>query len=115
VRDGAALAVLTRGADGATAWSRDGHAEAPSRATGIVDTVGAGDAFMAGLLAWLQARGRLARGSLGRLDADDLPALLGAAQDAAAATCRQRGAVMPFAADLDGISAGWSSVERAAG
>lgn len=47
----AELVVLTRGAEGADAVSKRGRLHVPSADGGpVVDTVGAGDAFMAGLL-----------------------------------------------------------------
>jgi fructokinase len=61
---GPRLVVLTRGADGATAWVK-GHAqpvELPAPRVDVVDTVGAGDAFMAGLLSGLLDAGLLGGG-----------------------------------------------------
>ncbi|MGW3586342.1 PfkB family carbohydrate kinase [Streptomyces rubiginosohelvolus] len=50
------LVVLTRGARGATAFVRDAPAvSVPALAVRVVNTIGAGDAFMAGMLAWLGA------------------------------------------------------------
>jgi fructokinase len=49
---------LTRGADGAELHHRDGaHWEAPGRPVEVVDTVGAGDAFLAGLIDGLMSTG----------------------------------------------------------
>lgn len=100
VAAGAGLAVLTRGADGASAWTAAGEAHVPTQAAHVVDAVGAGDAFMAGLLAALQRDGRLARDRLAALGSDDLAALLREAQAVAAATCARKGAVMPRSAEL---------------
>lgn len=51
---GAALVVLTRGADGVAYRTRTGEiVTRPTLATRVVDTVGAGDSFMAGLLSGL--------------------------------------------------------------
>ena len=58
---GAALTVVTLGADG-VAFRVTGTGEeglAPTRATGVVDTVGAGDSFMAGLVSGLLSAGLL--------------------------------------------------------
>ena len=70
---GPALVVLTLGADGVAFRTRTGSmASLPTRATEVVDTVGAGDSFMAGLLSGLmslsliggpQARAALAEAS----------------------------------------------------
>jgi len=53
---GPGVVVLTRGGDGAEAWTTASHERVPVPAGGpIVDTVGAGDAFMAGFLhEWLE-------------------------------------------------------------
>ena len=49
--------ILTRGAEGATAITADHAVSVPGIATKVVDTVGAGDTFTAGLLARLDASG----------------------------------------------------------
>jgi fructokinase len=58
---GAALTVITLGADGVvfrvTGTGEEGAA--PTTATGVVDTVGAGDSFMAGLVSGLLSSGLL--------------------------------------------------------
>ncbi|MGX9347273.1 sugar kinase [Microbacterium sp. KNMS] len=60
--------VVKRGADGATLLSPAGRVEAPGHAVDVVDTVGAGDAFVAGylsaLLAGMDAAARLARANV---------------------------------------------------
>ncbi len=101
VANGTALAVLTAAEDGAFAFHRLGLIAAPTRARTVVDTVGAGDAFMAGLLAALQQRGMLDASRLAGLTERDVSEVLDMALRAAAFTCATRGAVMPAAADLD--------------
>ena len=94
---GPELVVVTRGADGVLALDRDGreHLVAAPEVT-VVDTVGAGDAFTAGLLAGLHARGRLAgRETLAATDADQLAEVLGFAARVAAVTCTRSGADPP--------------------
>jgi len=61
VRLGAGLAVVTLGADGvAYRVASDERSErAPARVKGVVDTVGAGDSFMAGLVSGLVVAGLL--------------------------------------------------------
>jgi fructokinase len=55
---GPALVVLTRGAEGVTFRTRHDDPETlPTRAGSVVDTVGAGDSFMAGLLSGLLSTG----------------------------------------------------------
>jgi 2-dehydro-3-deoxygluconokinase len=57
--------VVTHGAGGATVWTPDGSVHAPARAVDVVDSIGAGDAFVAGylsgLLEGLDVADRLAR------------------------------------------------------
>src|SRR5437867_2536115 len=50
---GARLVVVTRGAEGAMAFSQSASAEVPAEAVKVADTVGAGDSFQAALLRWL--------------------------------------------------------------
>lgn len=47
---GAALVALTRGSRGAEAWTSRIHVSVRAASVEVVDTVGAGDAFMAGLI-----------------------------------------------------------------
>lgn len=99
---GPSLVVVTRGASGATAYLGGGSdaIEAPAPATEVVDTVGAGDSFLAAIVAFLAQRRALARNALATLD----PALAGAALRyavaAAAITCSRRGADLPRGCDL---------------
>ncbi|MEJ7893096.1 MAG: PfkB family carbohydrate kinase [Solirubrobacteraceae bacterium] len=59
-----APAVVTAGADGALAVTREDVVEVPAHRVRVVDTIGAGDAFGAGLLAWWIESG-LTRSALG--------------------------------------------------
>ncbi|MDF6040633.1 carbohydrate kinase [Streptomyces sp. JH14] len=61
---GPALVLVTRGADGALAFTPGGRATVDAPATEVVDTVGAGDAFMSGTLHALAAHELL--GATGR-------------------------------------------------
>jgi fructokinase len=92
---GAALVIVTRGRDGASAWTREARADAPSPPVVVVDTVGAGDTFQAALLAWLDEQDALSPQALARLDAAALQNALGFATRAAALTCSRRGADLP--------------------
>ncbi|OEU92350.1 fructokinase [Streptomyces abyssalis] len=96
---GARLVVVTLGADGVFA-SLDGerlHATAP--AVTVVDSVGAGDSFMAGFLHSLHGAGTLG----GRLDAlrpEQVATALDFGARVAAAVCTVRGANPPWAGEL---------------
>jgi fructokinase len=97
---GVELVVVTRGAEGATAWTGAHRVDVPGRRVAVIDTVGAGDTFQAALLTWLAEHDRLAPGALTGLDAAALEAALGFAADAAAITCSRRGADLPRRSEL---------------
>jgi len=80
----AAMILLTRGGEGASLFHREGRVDARAPKVQIVDTVGAGDASVAGLLH-----------SLSRHPERSLPAHLHAAQAAGSAACLQAGATPP--------------------
>jgi fructokinase len=87
-RPGPWLVVITRGRDGAAALYRGEVIECPAPAVEVVDTVGAGDAFTAGLLSSLaRAGGRLAEPSHAAVEQ-----ALRHATAVAAAVCAHRGA-----------------------
>lgn len=93
------LVVLTRGGDGAAAMGIDGTlVTQPARPVTLIDTVGAGDAFMAGLLDAVRTRGLDRPAALTGLDADTIGELLSAAGEVAALTCEREGADPPTAA-----------------
>lgn len=95
------LVVVTRGPEGAVALHRDGRRRAvPAPAVTVADTVGAGDAFTAGLLAALWSAGRASPAGVGSLPEADLAAALDHAVLVAAITCTRPGADPPSAADL---------------
>ncbi len=99
------LVILTRGPDGATAFAEGGQVSARPRQISVVDTVGAGDAFMAGTLVQLADLGAFAHPGPGpSTDLEDLELLLRGAVEVAALTCERRGANPPRRADLP---AGW--------
>ncbi len=105
---GPALVVVTRGPDGAAALTGTGrYEEVPGRPVDVVDTVGAGDAFTSGLLAWLDAHGRLDdRDALRDLaDDGDVAAALTQAVTVAAITCTRAGSDPPTREEL----ASWTS------
>ncbi|MBO2447890.1 carbohydrate kinase [Actinomadura barringtoniae] len=97
--DGVRLVVVTLGSRGAYASLDGERVTVPASPVIPVDTVGAGDAFTAGLLYRLHTAGVL-HGRLTGLDTDLLTRALTFAADVAAETCRQRGADPPRLADL---------------
>lgn len=97
---GAALVVVTRGAEGASGWNAAGRVDAAPVAVQLIDTVGAGDTFQAALLTWLAEHDALSAAALQAIGRDALADALGFAARAAAITCSRRGADMPRRAEL---------------
>ena len=95
---GAGLAVVTLGEHGAFGAHREIRVRVPAPQLEVVDTIGAGDAFGAGLLAWLYDHDRVSA-SLA-LHPEELRAALAYACRVAALTCARRGADPPWASDL---------------
>jgi len=100
---GPSLVVCTKGADGVTAITRDGEIDVPAPDVQVADTVGAGDAFMAGLLHALWGAGLLGHGAhdgLKHIDATTLRQALDVATKVAAITLRRPGANPPWMSEL---------------
>jgi fructokinase len=96
---GARLVVVTLGADGALASLDGERLRVPAVATRVVDTVGAGDSFTAGLLHHLGARGLLG-GRLTGLGLDEVAEACLFAARVAALTCSVAGPNPPWQRDL---------------
>lgn len=96
---GARIVVVTRGTAGAALASRDARAQVAARRVDMRDTIGAGDAFMAALIASL-ATGRLAT------DAASLRAAGETAAVAASITVGRVGADLPTKAEVDEVLIG---------
>ncbi|MEU2468319.1 sugar kinase [Mesorhizobium sp. B2-3-3] len=85
---GGRLVVLTRGAKGSTAYTAAGApVSVPATPVRVVNTIGAGDAFAAGLLTRLGARGSFTAAP----DPDEVRDMLFAASEAAASVCARAG------------------------
>jgi fructokinase len=97
----ARLIALTKGPDGAEAWTDRHHVtRANPPLTGLVDTIGAGDTFMASLLAGLAQQGHLSGAAIAALTQTDLTALVKRGIFAACLNCTKEGCDPPHAADL---------------
>jgi fructokinase len=104
---GPALVVVTMAGQGAMAVCAAGEARVPSRAVQVVDTVGAGDSFMVGLLDSLWGLGLLGaqrRAELAGVGIDALTAVLEAGSATAALTVGRAGADLPDRAALAAAS-----------
>jgi len=102
--DGAAVVVVTDGPDPVHAFSHDGETTVAVPSRPIVDTVGAGDALVGGLMAWCAAR-RLPRDATHHLGV--VAEGLTFAVEIAALTCSRAGADPPRSAELDAAGVSW--------
>jgi fructokinase len=94
---GPAVVLLTLGPDGALALTGDGETAVAAPEVDVVDTIGAGDAFSGGWLAWWSER------ALGRAALSDAPRVTEATSFAclvAARTCARAGASPPARGEL---------------
>lgn len=98
-RSGPALVVVTCAEDGAFAVVDDTLVRRPARPVAVVDTVGAGDTFTAGVLEHLHSTGRLG-GRLTGLTAVEVTAVLDRGLQTAAVAVSRAGADPPWASEL---------------
>jgi len=98
----ASLFILTLGPDGARGFVGAGDIHVPSAKTEtIIDTVGAGDTFMAGILRWVVDTGRLTPQALYHTDLETLATALTFAAKAAAMNCAHNGCNPPWRDQID--------------
>ena len=97
---GAKIVIVTRGADGAIGLTRDLDVTIPGIKVKVADTVGAGDTFSAGFMAWLHRHGKFAKSAIAGISRDDLRSALNFAARAAAVTVSRPGANPPWAHEL---------------
>ena len=97
INDGAALVVITRGADGLLGITADGSVEVPGVKIEVADTVGAGDTVGAIIVEAMIEKGIL------NLTDEVLKATLHRAAVAAGITCSRKGAQPPYKYELKGI------------
>ncbi|MGE2816538.1 carbohydrate kinase family protein [Mycobacterium heidelbergense] len=113
---GPAIVAVTMGDRGAVAFCSQGRAQVAARPVRVVDTVGAGDAFMVGLLdtLWeLNLLGADRRAALDRIGLDALTAALETATLSAALTVARAGADLPDRTALAAAAASPArSIER---
>lgn len=102
------LVAVTRGGDGAVLAAGDHRQQVAAPPVEVADTIGAGDSFMAALLAGLLHHGLLAPEVLAADEsAGDPLSWLGAlAIEAAAVTCSRPGADPPWANELPALAKG---------
>jgi fructokinase len=101
---GAPLVVVTRGGEGVFAVTAHLELDRPATAIDLVDTVGAGDSFTAGLLDGLGRAdlvGGARREALARIDESSLISVLDEASLIASITCSRPGADPPTWAEVE--------------
>ena len=98
---GVSLVVITEGALGATAFHQNGaRAHTAPPPIEVVDTIGAGDSFSAGLLAYFAKNGLLEPAALATLSEVHLGDAIAQAVSASALTCTRPGADPPTEHEL---------------
>ncbi|HSX75253.1 MAG TPA: carbohydrate kinase [Shinella sp.] len=97
---GAKLVVVTRGAQGAVGYTASQKVTVPSERVTVVDTVGAGDTFDAGVLAALKMQNLLTKQQVANLSEDQIAKVLALGAKAAAVTVSRAGANPPWAREI---------------
>lgn len=98
--EGPKLVIITSGAKGADGYTRRRKISVVSQMVAVVDTVGAGDTFNAGVLASLHEQGLLSKDALDELPGPALQAALSLGARAAAITVSRAGANPPWRDEL---------------
>ena len=100
VKDGVKLLCITEGAKGVTGYTATAEVFVPAEKATVVDTVGAGDTFNAGLLASLHGAGALTPSAIADLSEDTIKAALAMGAKTAAITVSRAGANPPWAHEV---------------
>jgi fructokinase len=93
---GPKLIVVTHGSEGAVGYSKDHAVTVMPEKVKVVDTVGAGDTFNAGILASLHEQGLLSKTAIAGLSQDAIHKALSLGAKAAAVTVSRAGANPPW-------------------
>lgn len=99
---GAGLTAMTRGGEGCLLFTGGVHTEAKAPRVSVADTIGAGDSFMAAMLAAILRLDAGASVRAGSLDSETLDLIAQDALTAAAITVSRAGANPPRTAELRG-------------
>ncbi len=92
------IVVVTQGEAGVTGFCKSGRVDRPAPEVEVVDTVGAGDSFSAGLYAGLREHGGLHRDSLRDISLANLDKALSRGVEISAQVVQQAGAELPWPA-----------------
>ena len=99
---GPQIVIVTEGEDGATAFAAAWQVHVPAPAARVVDTVGAGDTFNAGVLAGLDAEGCLSKLAIAGIGRNSMRRALALGAEVAAITVSRAGADAPWRHELAG-------------
>jgi fructokinase len=99
---GPRLIVITQGAKGAVAYSRSHTVAVQPQKIAVVDTVGAGDTFNAGILAPLHEQNLLSKTAIADLSEEAIRQALTLGAQAAAVTVSRAGANPPWRHEIGG-------------
>jgi fructokinase len=110
---GSKLIVVTRGVAGALALYEGGEIEVSAPSVAVRDTIGAGDTFMAALLAQMLREGALGT-KTGGFAAAEISRWLGFAAQAAALCCTREGCDPPRRAEVEALRQSPNSVAPSA-
>lgn len=97
---GTQLVLITEGSEGVTGYTSQGQVRVPAQKADVVDTVGAGDTFNAGVLAALSEMGALSKSAVASLTEDQIAKALTKGAAVAAVTVSRAGANPPWASEL---------------
>ena len=94
--------ILTRGAEGATGYLKSGaEVQIPAVRAKVIDTVGAGDTFNAGILAHLFDAGQLIKMTVSGITPETLQSAIEYGAKVAAITVTRAGANPPWRSEVD--------------
>ena len=97
---GPKLVVITKGGEGADAYTANATIHVPGRKVTVVDTVGAGDTVNAGILTSLHQQNLLNKAAIANLSEEQVRAAVAMGVNAAAITVSRAGANPPWADEL---------------
>jgi fructokinase len=97
---GPKLMVVTKGADGLVAFSKEYNVSVPAEKVTVVDTVGAGDTINAGILGSLRDQGLLTKDAIAGLTENQIRQVLTFSARCAAITVSRAGANPPWRGEL---------------
>lgn len=98
---GPMLIVVTNGSDGAQGFTSNIQVRVEGRSAKVVDTVGAGDAFMSGMLCRMEELNLLQHSAIVNCDESTLTEVITFGNQYAAVTCSREGANPPHRSELD--------------